>query len=119
MKYIALIVATVATLTTAAAVAKSAAAAGGSVPVYYLIRHAEKNPDGTISADGKKREQCLIRVFGKESKYNIQHIMVQKYHPGGCYIPPPLPHQMKMFVTRCTNASSSRYRRRPYYTAAV
>lgn len=51
-------------------------------PQFYLIRHAEKNSDGTISARGKQREQCLVNLFGKGSKYNIQHIMVQNVHPG-------------------------------------
>lgn len=53
------------------------------VPEYFLIRHAEKNPDGTISTQGQRREQCLVKVFGKNSAYNIQHIMVQTPYPGG------------------------------------
>lgn len=52
------------------------------VPEYFLIRHAEKNPDGTISALGRLREQCLVKVFGKSSAFNIKHIMVQTPHPG-------------------------------------
>ncbi|EFY87131.1 phosphoglycerate mutase family protein, putative [Metarhizium acridum CQMa 102] len=58
------------------------AAAGETVPVYYLIRHAEKNADGTISAQGRQREQCLVKLFSRNSKYNIQHIMVQTPYPG-------------------------------------
>lgn len=63
----------------------SAAPASGSGPEFYLIRHAEKNSDGTISAQGKRREQCLVKLFGKGSKYNIQHIMTQNPYPNGAY----------------------------------
>lgn len=52
-------------------------------PTIYLIRHAEKNHDGTISARGKEREQCLIDVFGRNSNYNIQKIIAQNVYPGG------------------------------------
>ncbi|KAJ2955955.1 hypothetical protein NQ176_g11353 [Zarea fungicola] len=60
----------------------------------YLIRHAEKNDDGTISAQGKQREQCLITVFGAQSNYNIQKIIVQNPYDGGTFslplaLPPP------------------------------
>ncbi|KAF5131404.1 hypothetical protein E5D57_007759 [Metarhizium anisopliae] len=63
--------------------AAATAAAAEKVPVYYLIRHAEKNADGTVSVQGQQREQCLVKLFGKSSKYNIQHIMVQTPYPGG------------------------------------
>ena len=69
-------------LTGLAAAAPLEQAAQDGVPEYYLIRHAEKNRDGTLSSRGLKRAQCLINVFGKDSKYNIQHIMVQTPHPG-------------------------------------
>ncbi|CEJ92063.1 hypothetical protein VHEMI07741 [[Torrubiella] hemipterigena] len=59
-------------------------------PTFYLIRHAEKNSDGTISSRGMQREQCLVKLFGKDSKYNIQHIMVQTPHSGGKSIPAPI-----------------------------
>ncbi|KAK9439858.1 hypothetical protein VB005_04473 [Metarhizium brunneum] len=62
--------------------AAATAAAAEKVPVYYLIRHAEKNADGTVSVQGQQREQCLVKLFGKSSKYNIQHIMVQTPYPG-------------------------------------
>ncbi|KAJ6787266.1 hypothetical protein PWT90_05859 [Aphanocladium album] len=58
------------------------ATASQDSPTFYLIRHAEKNEDGTISARGMEREQCLVKLFGKDSKYNIQHIMVQTPHAG-------------------------------------
>lgn len=69
----------------AAAVGVSAAPATQQAtgPTYYLIRHAEKNGDGTISSQGMKREQCLVNLFGKGSSYNIQHIFTQDPHPGG------------------------------------
>ncbi|KAJ3494503.1 hypothetical protein NLG97_g4036 [Lecanicillium saksenae] len=51
-------------------------------PNIYLIRHAEKNSDGTISARGKEREQCLIQVFGRDSGFDIQKIIVQNPYPG-------------------------------------
>lgn len=57
--------------------------AADGVPEYFLIRHAEKNSDGTISSQGMDREQCLVKLFGKDSQYNIQHIMVQNPHTGG------------------------------------
>lgn len=56
--------------------------AADAAPEFFLIRHAEKNSDGTISTMGMKRAQCLIKVFGKDSRYNIQHIMVQTPHSG-------------------------------------
>ena len=57
-------------------------AAADAAPEFFLIRHAEKNSDGTISTKGMKRAECLINVFGRDSKYNIQHIMVQTPHSG-------------------------------------
>lgn len=74
-----LITAAVIGLVTASTVDK----AKDGVPEIFLIRHVEKNPDGTISDEGKQREKCLINVFGKNSSYNIQHIMVQTPYPGG------------------------------------
>lgn len=71
--------------TAALASLTSAAPASVSGPEFYLIRHAEKNSDGTISSRGKQREQCLVNLFGKGSKYNIQHIMTQNPYPGGVY----------------------------------
>ncbi|PHH90508.1 hypothetical protein CDD83_3472 [Cordyceps sp. RAO-2017] len=62
----------------------SSVAAAGQKPSFFLIRHAEKNQDGTISAQGMQREQCLVKVFGRDSKYDIRHIMVQTPHPGEC-----------------------------------
>lgn len=52
-------------------------------PDIFIIRHAEKNDDGTISSQGMQREQCLINVFGKDSDYNVQKIIVQNPHAGG------------------------------------
>ena len=59
-----------------------AASAAAAHPDIFLIRHAEKNRDGTISAQGMKREQCLIDVFGRDSQYNIQKIITPNPHPG-------------------------------------
>ncbi|CEJ93509.1 hypothetical protein VHEMI09091 [[Torrubiella] hemipterigena] len=71
-------------ITASSIIASTAAAntAKADGPNFYLIRHAEKNPDGTISAAGLKREQCLITVFGESSKYNITRIMTQTPYPG-------------------------------------
>ncbi|KAG0352185.1 hypothetical protein BG005_008355 [Podila minutissima] len=54
-------------------------------PTIYLIRHGEKPSDGGtgLSSDGKKRAQCLRKVFGPSSKYNIGYIMAQKYKADG------------------------------------
>ncbi|KAL8286174.1 hypothetical protein RQP46_004662 [Phenoliferia psychrophenolica] len=43
----------------------------------YLIRHGEKPPDDGVglSSDGEDRAQCLRRVFGASSIYNIGYIM--------------------------------------------
>lgn len=70
------------TLATAALSLASTAVAQSNI---YLIRHAEKNDDGTISAQGKQREQCLINVFGAQSSYNIQKIIVQNPYDGGAF----------------------------------
>lgn len=59
------------------------AAGAAAQPNIFLIRHAEKNSDGTISAQGMKREQCLVNVFGRDSDFNIQKIIVQNPHSGG------------------------------------
>jgi hypothetical protein len=47
-------------------------------PTAYLIRHGEKpaNPDDhDLTLDGVRRAQCLRKVFGASSEYNISHIM--------------------------------------------
>ncbi|KOS46240.1 hypothetical protein ACN38_g2770 [Penicillium nordicum] len=48
-------------------------------PTVYLIRHGEKPSDGGngLNAQGLERAQCLREVFGKNSEYNITHIMAQ------------------------------------------
>ncbi len=51
-------------------------------PDIYLIRHGEKNPDGTISTKGMARARCLETVFRKDSGYNIQKMMAQKVWSG-------------------------------------
>ncbi|CZR55841.1 related to phosphoglycerate mutase family protein [Phialocephala subalpina] len=55
-------------------------------PIIYLIRHGEKPPklpDGEdangLSAQGLERAQGLRKVFGKDSIYDIQHIIAE--HP--------------------------------------
>ncbi|KAG0347484.1 hypothetical protein BG005_000128 [Podila minutissima] len=61
------------------------AAAPAPKPTIYLIRHGEKPSDGStgLSSDGEKRAQCLRKVFGASSKYNIGYIMAQKYKSDG------------------------------------
>lgn len=89
MKFASPILALAATLasTTAASPASApAAAAAASNPTFFLIRHAEKNSDGTISSRGEKRAQCLIKVFGRDSQYNIRSIFVQTPHSGGKWL---------------------------------
>ncbi|KAJ3483019.1 hypothetical protein NLG97_g7411 [Lecanicillium saksenae] len=51
-------------------------------PVIYLIRHAEKNDDGTLSEKGLARAKCIENIFGKDSEYNIQKIITQEVWPG-------------------------------------
>lgn len=53
-----------------------------SGPEIFLIRHAEKNADGTISDVGMQRAQCIANIFGPDSSYNIQKIIVQTPHAG-------------------------------------
>lgn len=80
------IAATVITAATIAPVSR------GGNPTFYIIRHAEKDSDGDISAKGKEREKCLIKVFGRDSNYDIQYIMAPKRHEGGrlhLHIPGP------------------------------
>ena len=60
-------------------------------PNIFLIRHGEKNHDGTISAKGMEREQCLVDLFGRDSRFDIQKIIVQNPHPGGKQRPSPTP----------------------------
>jgi hypothetical protein len=49
-----------------------------SPPKVYIIRHGEKPPnrdDHGLTLDGIKRSQCLRDIFGKQSGYDIGHIM--------------------------------------------
>ena len=61
-----------------------AAAPTHNSPTVYLIRHGEKPSSGGdgLDAEGEKRAQCLRKVFGAKSKYNIKHIMAQKFKKG-------------------------------------
>lgn len=55
-------------------------------PVVFFIRHGEKPDDRDqtgLSAQGKQRAQCLRRVFGRGSNYNVGHVMAQAYKPNG------------------------------------
>ncbi len=54
--------------------------------MVYMIRHAEKPPKGPdgkdppgLSAEGLTRAEGLVQTFGKDSKYNIDLIIVE--HP--------------------------------------
>jgi hypothetical protein len=51
-------------------------------PNIYMIRHAEKPDDnednqGKLSPKGQLRAKYLPVIFGKDSNYNIHHIMAQ------------------------------------------
>ncbi|KAA8641816.1 hypothetical protein EYZ11_006478 [Aspergillus tanneri] len=54
-------------------------------PTVYLIRHGEKPDDGGtgLNAQGLKRAQCLRKVFGGDSPYQIGYIMAQKPKKNG------------------------------------
>ncbi|KAL2889785.1 hypothetical protein HOO65_020327 [Ceratocystis lukuohia] len=55
-----------------------------SKPTVYLIRHGEKPKEGNgLSAKGIQRAECLKSLFGKDSKYDIGHIMAQKPKKNG------------------------------------
>ncbi|KAJ5791109.1 uncharacterized protein N7518_008120 [Penicillium psychrosexuale] len=56
-----------------------ASVAAARDPTVYLIRHGEKPSDGGngLNAQGLERAQCLREVFGKNSGYNITHIMAE------------------------------------------
>ena len=51
-----------------------------SAQTVYLIRHGEKPSDGSdgLSAQGEERAQCLRRVFGAESSFDIGYIIAEK-----------------------------------------
>ncbi|UNI22317.1 hypothetical protein JDV02_008216 [Purpureocillium takamizusanense] len=57
----------------------ASAAFAAAKPTVYLIRHGEKPADGGngLSDKGKQRAECLRKVFGASSPYNIGHIMAQ------------------------------------------
>ncbi|KAF9146992.1 hypothetical protein BGX20_006784 [Mortierella sp. AD010] len=59
--------------------------ATASKPTVYLIRHGEKPSDGStgLSSAGEQRAQCLRKVFGASSDYNIGYIMAQAYKSDG------------------------------------
>ncbi|KAK4696257.1 hypothetical protein P7C70_g8405, partial [Phenoliferia sp. Uapishka_3] len=48
-----------------------------------LIRHGEKPPHSAtgLSKAGKKRAQCLRKVFGKKGKHNVGLIMAESFNP--------------------------------------
>ncbi|RDA88864.1 hypothetical protein CP532_5462 [Ophiocordyceps camponoti-leonardi (nom. inval.)] len=55
-------------------------------PTVYFIRHGEKprdHDDPYLSPRGEKRAQCIRKVFGSASDYNIGHIMAQKPRRNG------------------------------------
>ncbi|RDA94990.1 hypothetical protein CP533_0142 [Ophiocordyceps camponoti-saundersi (nom. inval.)] len=55
-------------------------------PTVYLIRHGEKTGDRDdpyLSPRGEQRAQCLRKVFGSSSDYNIGHIMAQRPRRNG------------------------------------
>ncbi|KAJ5258418.1 hypothetical protein N7497_001733 [Penicillium chrysogenum] len=56
-----------------------ASVAAAYSPTVYLIRHGEKPSDGGtgLNAQGVQRAQCLRKIFGENSDYNITHIMAQ------------------------------------------
>lgn len=57
-----------------------AALAAAAKPTVYLIRHGEKPADDDehgLSTQGMQRAQCLRKVFGADSEYDIGHIMAQ------------------------------------------
>lgn len=49
-------------------------------PTVYFVRHGEKPKNGGLglSEEGLQRAQCLRRVFGTQSEYNIGYIMAQR-----------------------------------------
>jgi hypothetical protein len=64
-------------------------------PIIYLIRHGEKPPklpDGEdangLSAQGLERAQGLRKVFGKDSIYDIQHIIAEHPKKGLTFLQP-------------------------------
>ncbi|CAG9989612.1 unnamed protein product [Clonostachys byssicola] len=54
-------------------------------PALYMIRHGEKPDDGSVglSRKGRKRAQCLRRVFGFKSLCNIGYVIAQDYKKSG------------------------------------
>ncbi|OOQ82382.1 phosphoglycerate mutase family protein [Penicillium brasilianum] len=55
-----------------------AAVSARSPPKVFMIRHGEKPPnrdDHGLTLDGIKRSQCLRDIFGRDSGYDIGHIM--------------------------------------------
>ena len=46
----------------------------------YLIRHGEKPADGGngLTTQGMQRAQCLRKVFGNESTYDIGYIIAEQ-----------------------------------------
>lgn len=71
-------------LASAAVVVASPVAAADATaakkPTIFLIRHAEKDSHGLINERGKEREKCLVKLFGKDSDYDINYMIAPKYH---------------------------------------
>lgn len=93
-------------------------------PTVYFIRHGEKpsdDDDQTLSAKGKMRAQCLRKVFGAGSQYNIGHIMAQTPGDGKkrrrlASQPPVKLYAVNEVLTAAYGADGSR--QRPYDTVA-
>lgn len=62
-------------------VSASPAESHAEQPTIYLIRYAGKTSDGSISTRYQPAD-CLLKLFTRESDYNIKHIMFQKPHSG-------------------------------------
>lgn len=84
-------------------------------PTIYLIRHAEKNPDGTISDVGMQRAGCIAQHFGPDSDYNIQKIIVQTPEPGG-KLPEPSWYPVSDLCICSADDSTAHLTQRPYNT---
>ena len=90
-----------------------ASVAAARDPTVYLIRHGEKPSDGGngLNAQGLERAQCLREVFGKNSGYNITHIMAETPKSSMFYVLSPC-----SFGTRANMNGTDGKRARPLDT---
>jgi len=89
MKIFSLLAMTLMVLATVSEAGRKTKPSGSHKPIVYLIRHGEKpaNDGVGLNPSGEKRAQCIRKVFGAKSQYNIGYILAQKFKASMFFYP--------------------------------